>query len=65
MAMKVDTKAPRRFTRVLVHSHQKAGGSPDTDSLTARLAAVSGIRVPRAVRMSELALLRACKCPKQ
>ncbi|GGV48221.1 hypothetical protein GCM10010245_75860 [Streptomyces spectabilis] len=47
----MDTKAPRRFTRVLVHSHQNAGGSPDTDSFTARLAAVSGIRgSPEAVR---------------
>ncbi len=33
--MKVATKPPSRLTRVLVHSHQNAGGSPDRVSLSA------------------------------
>ncbi|GHC59488.1 hypothetical protein GCM10010349_28220 [Streptomyces flavofungini] len=44
--MKVATKPPRRFTSVLVHSHQKAGGSPETDSLTARLMATNDMDPP-------------------
>src|ERR1043165_8468319 len=36
-ARNVRTKLPSRLTRVLVHSHQNSRGSPETDSVAARL----------------------------
>lgn len=47
--MNVATKAPSRFTSVLVQSHQNARGRPETLSLAARLRLAADIRDPPAV----------------
>lgn len=44
--MKVATKAPSRLTSVLVHSHQKARGIPETVSRAARIGPATDMELP-------------------